>query len=167
MTKRKLSKKKPGKPSEILPTLLECHQKLLLYMMRRRGPFGFEGQLEMTDDPVDNLMIIYERDDLHSASTCGTKQGIYLIHLADHLCPALGRHISRTIFGYERIKRISLSLMHLPPVGIGVKAVVADHDLTLIRNMRSDSGDEHGQSTEAYFSARGSQGVPNNRNESV
>jgi hypothetical protein len=35
---------------------------ILLDMMGRRRPFGLEGQLEMADDPIDNLMIIYERN---------------------------------------------------------------------------------------------------------
>ena len=32
------------------------------------------------------------------------------------------------------------SLTHLTPMGIGVEAVVADHDLSLIGNMGGDSG---------------------------
>jgi hypothetical protein len=40
------------------------------------------------------------------------------------------------------MRRISSGLTDLAPVGIGIKAVVADHDLTLVRNMGSDSGDE-------------------------
>ena len=34
-------------------------------------------------------MIIYERDNGHPASTGSTQQRVYLINLADHLCPAL------------------------------------------------------------------------------
>jgi len=43
---------------------------------------------------------------------------------------------------YGGMRRVSPCLTHLAPMGIGVKAVVADHDLTLVRNMRGDSGDK-------------------------
>jgi len=49
------------------------------------------------------------------------------MHLADHLGPAFGRHIGRTLFGDRRIQRITACLTHLPSMGIGVEAVVADH----------------------------------------
>jgi len=41
------SKSSHRNPSEILPTLLGCHQELLLDMMWRRWPFGFKGQFEV------------------------------------------------------------------------------------------------------------------------
>jgi hypothetical protein len=38
------------------PTLLGCYQEFLLDIMKRRRPFGFKDQFEMTDDPVDNFI---------------------------------------------------------------------------------------------------------------
>jgi len=67
-------------------------------MMRRRRPFGLKGKLEMADDPVDNLMIFNERDNLHPAATGRTDQWIHLVDLADHLGPACGWCISRLVF---------------------------------------------------------------------
>ncbi len=61
--------------------------------MRRRRPFGFKGQLEMADDPVDGLSYFDKRDDSHLATTCGATQGIHFIDLADHLCPTFGREM--------------------------------------------------------------------------
>ena len=98
-------------------------------MTRRRRAFGLECQLEMMDDPVDNLMVFDERDDPHPADAGWTQQRINFIHLADHLGPAFGRHIGGIIFYDERIRRISPCLTYLPPMGIGVEAAVADHDV--------------------------------------
>ena len=53
--------------SEILPTLFSCHQEFLLDTLRRRS-FGHEGELEVSDNLVDNFMIFYESDDLHLTS---------------------------------------------------------------------------------------------------
>jgi hypothetical protein len=49
--------------------------------------------------------------------------------------PAFGRHIGRVVFNDGRMRRIDPCPTHLPPVGIGVRAVVADHDLILVRNV--------------------------------
>jgi hypothetical protein len=84
------------KPSEILPFFLGCHKKSLL--MRLRRPFGFKGQLEMPDYPVDFLGLLYKRDNRNLASTCRATQRIHFIHLADHLCPTFGRE---TIFSHN------------------------------------------------------------------
>jgi len=83
-------------------------------MMRRRRAFGLECQLEMTDDPVNRLRIIYKKDNSHPAATGRTDQWIHLVDLADHLGPALGRHIARIIFNNGAMRRISRSLTHLP-----------------------------------------------------
>jgi hypothetical protein len=40
-------------------------------MMKRRRPFGFKGQLEMADDPVDGLSFFDKRDDSHLGTGCG------------------------------------------------------------------------------------------------
>lgn len=44
--------------------------------------------------------------------------------------------------GKEGADGLKLAFRALPPVGVGVKAVVADHDLALVGNMGSDPGDE-------------------------
>jgi hypothetical protein len=38
--------------SEILPTLFGWHEEFRLDKMRRRGPFGQEGELEVSDNLV-------------------------------------------------------------------------------------------------------------------
>jgi hypothetical protein len=64
-------KKQSRKPSEILPTLLGCHQEFLMGHMGWWRPFGLEAELEMADDPVDGLSFFDKRDDSHLATTCG------------------------------------------------------------------------------------------------
>jgi len=79
-----------------------------------RRPFGFKCQLEMTDDPVDNLMVLNERDDSHSASTGRTDQRVHLKNLADYLGPAFGRYISRVFYDWV-MRRGRPCLTALPP----------------------------------------------------
>jgi hypothetical protein len=62
--------------------------EFLLDIKRQRWPFGHEGELEVSDNLIDNFMIFNERDDLHLASTGRAKQRINFIHLANHLSPA-------------------------------------------------------------------------------
>jgi len=110
--------------------------------MRRRRPFSFKGQLEMTDDPVDCLRLFDKRYDSHLTSTGGAQQRIHFIDFADHLSPGFGGHKQRLFFNDRGRRECRVSLAYLSSVGIGVKAVVADHDLAFVRNMGSDSGDE-------------------------
>jgi hypothetical protein len=81
-------------------------------------------------------------DDPHLAATGRAQQGIHLIDFSYHFGPAFGEHIIRAIFGDERIRRLSPSLTDLPPMGVGVKAVVADHvladSLCFAPGLRSD-----------------------------
>jgi len=44
--------------------------------MGRRWPFSLKGQLEMTDDPIDDLMIFDESDDSHLAAALRTEEEI-------------------------------------------------------------------------------------------
>jgi len=74
-------------------------------MMMRRRPFGFEGQFEMTDDPVDGLRLLDKRDDSHPAATRRTDQWIHLINLADHPGPAFGERVPRPIKIKWRIEK--------------------------------------------------------------
>ena len=60
---------------------------------------------------------------------------IHLVDLADHLGPAFGGHIVWLIFNDGGRGECRGSLAYLASVGIRIKAVVADHDLSLIGNM--------------------------------
>jgi len=73
-----------------------------------------------------------------------TRGGGGRLQLADHPGPTFGGHISRIIFNDGRMRKISPCLTHIAPMSIGVKAIIANHDLSLIGNMGSDSGDEVG-----------------------
>jgi len=42
----------------------------------------------------------------------------------------------------DEFLRTSLQLGHLPPVGVGVEAIVTYGDLALVRDMGDDPGDE-------------------------
>jgi len=48
---------------KIFSFILGYHQEILLNNMRRRWPFGFKGQLEMADYPVDGFWFFDKRDD--------------------------------------------------------------------------------------------------------
>ena len=117
-----IDREQPKKLSEILPPLLGCHQELLLENTRRRWPCSLETELEMTDDS-------------HLASTYRTDQWIHLVDLADHLGPAFGGQKGRVIFNDRRRGDCRNSFSYLPPMSIGVKTIVTDHDLSLIGNM--------------------------------
>jgi len=121
---------------------LGCHQKLLLENTRRRWPFGFKGQLEMSNDPVDDLRFFDKRDDSHLATACGTTKRIHFIDLANHLGPALGRHIVWFLFNNRGRGECRGILAYLSSVGIRVETVITHHDLAFVRNMGNDSGDE-------------------------
>ncbi|MFC2161745.1 hypothetical protein ACFLRX_08860 [Acidobacteriota bacterium] len=57
------SAQKINKVSEILLPLLGSHQQLLLDELRRRWPFGHEGEFKVIDNFVDYFMIFYKGDD--------------------------------------------------------------------------------------------------------
>jgi len=89
-----------------------------------RWPCSFKCELEMADDPVDDLRLFDKRDDSHLASTRGAQQRIKFIDLADYLDPAFGGHIVWLIFDDGgRVER-RVSLAYLPPVSIGVETVL-------------------------------------------
>lgn len=92
----------------------------------------------MTDNLVDIFMLFGERDESHPVATWRTKRWIYLIHLASHLGPPFGRHIDGPLFGDRWVQRITACLTHLPSIGLGVEAVVANYDLTLVKIIRGD-----------------------------
>jgi hypothetical protein len=50
---------------------------------------------------------------------------------------------SRTLFpDNDQLPRLLLRFSHLPPVGVGVEAVISDHDLAFIRDVGGHPGDE-------------------------
>jgi len=62
--------------------------------------------------------------------------------LADHLGPAAAEDPRALLFNDQGLVRCFLRLAHLAPVGIGVQPILADGDLAVVRDMRSDPGDE-------------------------
>jgi hypothetical protein len=66
--------KQPQRLSEILPSLLGGHQEFLLVKLRRRRSLSMKAKLEVGDDS-------------HPAATCGAKQRIHFVDLADHPDP--------------------------------------------------------------------------------
>src|SRR4030042_3442324 len=58
-----------------------------------------------------------------------------LIDLADHLGPAPGRERPEFLLNHPEGKRPTACLLDLPPMGVGVEAVITDGDLSFIRNM--------------------------------
>ncbi len=104
----KIDKKHPQRPSEILPTPLGCHQKLLLDDRGWRRTLGQEAELEMADYLIDGHGVFDEGNDLHPTSTARTKQRIYLVDFTDHLGPPLGGHIVWLIFNDGGMIRRSL-----------------------------------------------------------
>jgi len=51
------------------------------------------------------------------------------------------RSLSAEADHHRDVRRVR-GLSHLPPMGIGLEAVVANHDLALVRDMGGHSGDE-------------------------
>jgi hypothetical protein len=122
--------------------LLGYYQELLLDDLRRRRPFSFKGQLEMADDPIDGLRVFDEGDDTHLSSASRTQQRVYLIDFSDHLGPAFGRDMADLFLNDRRMEGRDSGLASLASVGIRIKTIVTDHHLTLVGNMRGDSGDK-------------------------
>jgi len=53
-----------------------------------RRSLGLEAELEVSDDPIDNLRIFDIRDDSHLPSTRRAYQRVHIVDLADHLRPS-------------------------------------------------------------------------------
>ncbi len=51
--------------SEILAPLLCCHQQFLLDDLRGRWSFGMKGELEVSDDLINDFMILNKGDNRH------------------------------------------------------------------------------------------------------
>ena len=58
--------------SEILPPLLCCHQQFLLEDLRGRWSFSMKGEHEVSDDLINDFMILNKGDNRHP----GKKRGL-------------------------------------------------------------------------------------------
>ena len=66
---------------KIFPMLLGCHQELLVEIMRQRSSFGYEAELKMADDLIDNLRFLDEGNNTNLTTTGRTKKRIHLVDL--------------------------------------------------------------------------------------
>ena len=76
-------------PSEIPPYLLGCHLEFLLDDLRGRRSFGMESELEVSDDLIDDFMILDKGDHFHLSAALRTDQRIDFKDFPYHLSPAL------------------------------------------------------------------------------
>jgi hypothetical protein len=120
----------------------ESYGKFLGNISLARRTLGDEAQFQVIDDPVDHRIVSQVGDDAHLSAALGADQRVNFIDLTDHLGPALGRDGPELLLEYPERERHQARLLDLPAVGIGVETVISDSDLPLIRDMRSDSGDE-------------------------
>ena len=67
--------------SEILAPLFGCHQQLLLDDLRGRWSFGMKSELEVSDDLINDFMILDKGDNRHPTPTLRTDKRVYLIRL--------------------------------------------------------------------------------------
>ena len=96
----------------------------------------------MVDNPVHHGVLGEERDDLHRTSASGTGQGVDFIDLADHGRPSLGGNRPQLLVDDPERQVRKARLADLPPVGVGVEAAIAHHDLALVGDVRGHPGDE-------------------------
>lgn len=66
----------------------------------RMGLVGDERQLEVIDDSIDDGIIGEESYDLHRAPTLRAEERVDLVHLTDHLSPALRRDGAELLLEY-------------------------------------------------------------------
>jgi len=59
--------------------------------LRRGRPFGMKSELEVSDDLINDFMILDKGDNPHPIPTLGTDKRVYLINFFYHLSPASGR----------------------------------------------------------------------------
>jgi len=94
-----------------------------------------EGELEVMDDLIDDLMVFDKGDDMHLASASRTEQRIDLVDFLYHFGPAFGGKISLLFLYDGGMGGINSRLAHLASVGIRVETIVANHYLALVWNM--------------------------------
>ena len=71
-----------------------------------------------------------------------TEHRVHFINLADHLSPAPGRDALELVLSNPGRKSRQARLFDLSPMGVGVEALTADHQLALIRDMGGNPGNE-------------------------
>ena len=75
--------------SEILAHLRSCHLEFLLDDLRGRRPFGMESELEVSDDLIDDFMILDKGDHFHLSAALRADQWVNFKNLPYHLGPAI------------------------------------------------------------------------------
>jgi hypothetical protein len=63
------------------------------------------------------------------------------IDLADHLGPAPGRNAPELVLDNPERKSHKAHLLDLPPMGVGIEALVSDHNLARVGYLRGGSGE--------------------------
>ncbi len=96
-------------------------------------------QLEVADDPIDNFVVFDKGDHFHLSAALRAEERINFIDFFYHLRPAFGGHMADLFLNDQRVGGRDTGLTHLSSVGIGVKTVVTNHDLTFIGNVRGHS----------------------------
>jgi hypothetical protein len=99
--------------------LLGCHQEFLLDTLRM-GTFGHEGELEVSDDLINDFVILDKGDHFHLSPALRAEERIHFIDFFYHLGPAFGGHMSVCIINDWHMKGIGSSPAHLSSVGVGV-----------------------------------------------
>jgi hypothetical protein len=132
-------------------------QDFLISDLGRWGPFRKEGQLQVVDDTVYNRIVGEETNDLHltalmepltllheyyKAAALRAEHRIDLVNLADHGRPALGGDGPQLLLCDPEGESLPASLPDLPPVGVGIEAVIAHRELAFVGNMGGHPGDE-------------------------
>jgi len=112
------------KSRQIFSRGLSGHEIFLIGELRRGRFVGDESQLEVIDDPVHHGIVGEESNDLHRAPALRAEERVDLIHLTDHLCPALGRDGPELLLEYPEGGKPQACLFDLPSMGIGIEAVL-------------------------------------------
>ncbi len=101
-----------------------------------------ESEFEVVDDIVYDFMIFDKSNDFHFCTAVGTEEEVYFYDFTDYLGPTFGGHMAVLFLNDQRVGGRDTGLTHLSSVGIGVKTVVTNHDLTFIGNVRGHSGNK-------------------------
>ncbi len=107
------------------------HQEFLIRDIERKRSICHEGQVEVIDDFIHNLIVRKEKDDLHVAAALREDELLDLVSLANYLGPAVGGDGPK-LPEYRRRRKPKTCLPNLPSVGIGIKALISDRDLPFI-----------------------------------
>ncbi len=112
------------------------------------GALGRRPQIEMFQDLADDPRLLDESHSFHSATAIGASERIDFIDFAQESSPVgpasfRGRFACTMCGGRPARYRIGavLALASFAPSGVGVEAIVADHLLPRVGNVRGDQGD--------------------------